>query len=96
MLRDSKAFDACDKAYAKVGFVQHTGRTVRGATHASGLGSDIDGVAGLVAALVLGTTAIVWLTFKQLVICITTYGILDSSVARFVQRFLYRRPVLCV
>ncbi len=92
--QDYSTFAACEEAYTNVGLAQHPKKRVRGSTHATIVGAEVEGRIGIVSSPVCCLAALVLLTLLQVQLPQSTPGILQSFVGSWTAAFLYRQPLL--
>ena len=94
--RSAAVFSAADRAYPRVGLVQHPGKRQRGVRDAVVLGAELRGEVGDVGAPRLRVVAVASLTLRLVRACRCSRALLASVVGLWVHILLFRRPVLCV
>ena len=95
-LRDTRVFDAAQKAYKKVGLVSHPGKARRDETRGTILGADFDGIKGRVSAPRSRVLLLVWMTSLIAKLGTCTRQILSSILGCWVHVVLFRRPLLAL
>ena len=94
--RDREVFQKADGVYPAVGLCRHPKKKVREADNHTGVGGEIEGRIGTIAAPRLRIAVLIAFALEQIRLRSSTPRLFTCSVICWVQVFLYRRPLVSI